>query len=118
MPPGDASNIECAIEDIGQQTQVTKILVYGAFNTNISDPEGHPCGKAIFETMAMEGLEDMLAHFLPHHLPWTRDGRMWIMIRCGQEGSPRRTTSLGNTIVCSKMFLYGTPDTTRIINRY
>ena len=43
----------------------------------------------------MEGLENMLAQFLPRRRPWCRDGRMWIMFQAGREVRPRTGYILG-----------------------
>ena len=45
--------------------------------------------------MVMKGLEDMAEHFLPRHRHWTIYGRMWIIIRRGQEGSSHIDYILG-----------------------
>ena len=47
--------------------------------------DGNKSNKAIVSEMATEVFEDMEERFLPHKLPWIRDGQTWIMLRRGQE---------------------------------
>ena len=43
----------------------------------------------------MEGLEDMLDHFLPLRRSWCHDRRMWSMVRAGREVRSRMDYILG-----------------------
>ena len=63
----------------------TKLLVAGDFNINLAEPEGDRRGENIAAAMAIEGLEDMSAHFLLGRRSWCRDGRTWSMIQEGRE---------------------------------
>ena len=58
-----------------------ELLVAGDFNSNLVEPEGDRRGDDIVAAMATEGLEDILAHFLPLQRSWCRDGRTWSMVR-------------------------------------
>ena len=55
----------------------------------LSEPEGDQRGEDIVAALAMEGLEDMAAHFLLRRHSWCRDGRTWSMIRAGREVKSR-----------------------------
>ena len=44
------------------------------FNADLADPEGTTCAEDIAAALAATDLEDMSAHFLPSHKPWSRDG--------------------------------------------
>ena len=59
-------------------------MVAGDLKVNLEDPEGDWKEKEIAEALTMEGLEDMLVHFLPRQRPWCRYGRTWRMVRAGR----------------------------------
>ena len=46
-------------------------------------PEGRERDEGIAAALELEGLEDTSSHFLPHHTPWLKDVRTWIMYRGG-----------------------------------
>ena len=59
------------VSEIGQQPQGIEILISRDFNAYLPSLYFHKNGKAI---LAMEGIEDMAAHLLHRHSPWTRYG--------------------------------------------
>ena len=71
------------------------MLVAGDMNTNLVEPEGDRREEDMAATMAMEGLEDMLAQFLLRRRPWCRDGRTWSMLQKGREVRSRTDYILG-----------------------
>ena len=48
------------------------------------EPEGDRRGEEITSYLTMEGLEDILVHFLPLQRPWFQDGRTWSMVWLGR----------------------------------
>ena len=63
--PDDSSTIESVVAALKERPRGSKLLVTGYFNANLTDPEGYRRGEDIAAALAKEGLEDMLAHFLP-----------------------------------------------------
>ena len=51
----------------------------------LAEPEGDRRGEDIAAALATEGLEYMLAHFLPRRRPWCWAGRTWSILREGRE---------------------------------
>ena len=47
----------------------------GDLNTNLAAPEGDRREEDIAATIATEGLEDMVQHFLPQERRWCQDRR-------------------------------------------
>ena len=80
LAPDDTLTIESFFAALKERPRGAKLLVVGDFNVNLSEPEGDRRVEDIAAAMATEGLEDMLAHFLPRRRSWCRDGRMWSMI--------------------------------------
>ena len=72
-----------------------ELLVTRDFNTKVSEPERDQRGGVIEATLATEGLEDILVHFLPRRRSWFWDRRMWSMIWAGKEVRSRTDYILG-----------------------
>ena len=72
-----------------------ELLVAGGFNANLAELEGDRRGEDIAAAMTTEGIEDILAHFLPRRRSWCQDRRTWSMIREGGEVSSRTDYILG-----------------------
>ena len=79
----DASTLEIVVVEISHRPRGAEILVAVNLNTDLESMGNNERGEAIEAAMSMEGLEDMKEQLLPHNLLWTRDGRMWSMLRCG-----------------------------------
>ena len=62
-----------------------ELLVAIDLNMKLLGLEGDQRGTEIAAALTMEGLEDMLSHFLPRRGPWCQDGRTWSMVRAGRE---------------------------------
>ena len=80
---------------LNERPKGAKLLVAGDLNANLADPEGDRRGEHIAAALATEGLDDMLAHFLPRRRPWCWDRRTWSMIREGREVRSRTDYILG-----------------------
>ena len=74
------STLERVVPTIGQQPRGAEILFPRDSNTDMSTLDGNERGEAIALETETKGLEDIVAHFLSHHFPCTRDGRMWSML--------------------------------------
>ena len=85
LDPDNTSAIESVVVALKGCPRGAELLMAGYFNVNLAEPEGDRRGEDITAAMAMEGLEDMLAHFLPCRRSWCRDGRTWSMIWEGRE---------------------------------
>ena len=72
LSPDDTSTIESVVAALKERPMDAKLLVTGDFNTNLAEPNGERRGEDIAADMAMEGLEDISAHFLPRQSPWSR----------------------------------------------
>ena len=81
----EKSIIKLVIAAIGKKHRETSLLVPGNLNANLSDPKEHARDEAILAALETEGFKNMADHFLPCHLPWNRDSRMWNMLICGLE---------------------------------
>ena len=53
----------------------------GDLNTDLEDSESDRRGTEIAAAMTAEGLEDMMAHFLPRKRRWGRERQTWSMVR-------------------------------------
>ena len=95
LAPNDTLTIESVVAALKEHPGGAKLLVAGDLNVNLAEPEGDQRGEDIAASMAKEGLEDMLAHFLPRRRSWCRDGRTWSMIREGREVRYRTDYILG-----------------------
>ena len=62
--------IESVVTALKERPHIEKLLVAGDFNANMSETKGERRGKDIAAALAPEGLEDMLAHFLPLRSSW------------------------------------------------
>ena len=58
----------CIVAAIGRKPQGTELLVPGYFNADLLYPDGHVRNATISTAIATEGMEDMVAHFLPCYL--------------------------------------------------
>ena len=85
LAPDDTLTIERVVKALKELPKVAELLVVGDMNANLAEPEGDRREEDIAATMATEGLEDMLAHFLPRRRPWCQYGRTWIMLQKGRE---------------------------------
>ena len=85
LAPDNASTIEDVVAAIGKRPQGATLIVFGDFNSNLVEPEGHGYGKAIPEDVSTAGLTDMADHFLTNHILWEWDCQKWIMILQCQE---------------------------------
>ena len=83
--PDNDSFIECIVAAIGKRPQGATLIVFGDFNSNLVEPEGHGYGKAIPEDVSTAGLTDTADHFLTNHILWEWDCQKWIMILQCQE---------------------------------
>ena len=79
--PEDTSTIERVVEGLEERPKGTELLVAGDMNVNLAEPEGDRREEDIAATLATEGLEDMVAHFLPQWRNWCRDRRKWSILR-------------------------------------
>ena len=95
LAPDDTLTIDSVVAALKERPSGTELLVAGDFNINLLETEGDRRGEDIAAAMAMEGLENMSAHFLPRRRSWCRDGRTWSMIREGREVRPRTDYILG-----------------------
>ena len=91
----DTSTIERVIEVLKERPKGTELLVAGDINVNLAEPEGDRREEDIAATLATEGLEDMVTHFLPRRRRWCQDGRTWSMLRKGREVRSRTDYILG-----------------------
>ena len=80
LAPNDASDLERFIVGIGQQPWGVELLASRDFNVYLTTTNGYEHEKEIPVVMVMEGLEDIKAHLLTKHSPWTRDARTRRMI--------------------------------------
>ena len=95
LNPDDTLKIENVVAALKECPRGAALLVAGDFNVNLAEPEGDRREEDITADMATEGLEDMLAHFLPCRRSWCRDGWTWSMIREGREVQSRTDYILG-----------------------
>ena len=95
LTPDDTLTRESVISALEERPRGAELLVVGDFNVNLAEPEGDRRREDIAAAMATEGLEDTLAHFLPHQSSWCQDERTWSMIREGREVRSRTDYILG-----------------------
>ena len=62
--------IESVVTALIERPRGAELLVVGYFNDNLARSEEEEWYEEIAETLAVEGLEDMSAHFLPRQRPW------------------------------------------------
>ena len=98
LAPNYTLMIESVVATLKERPRGTELFVPEDFNVNLSEPEGNRRGEDIAAAMAMEGLKDMLAHFLQRRHSWCRDGRTWITIRDGREVSSCTDYILGTDL--------------------
>ena len=67
--------IESVVAALKERPWVAELLVAGEFNVKLSEPEGNRRGEEIAAALAIDGLEDMSAHFLLCRSSWCQDGR-------------------------------------------
>ena len=65
LAPDNTLTIERVVDALKEHPKGAKMLVAGDFNANLAEPEGDRRGEDIATALGTEGLEDMLAHFLP-----------------------------------------------------
>ena len=85
LAPDDTSKIERVVEALRSRPRGAELLVARDLNVNLAIPEGDRRAEDIATTLATEGLEDMVKHFLPRESRWCRDRRTWGMLRNGRE---------------------------------
>ena len=95
LAPDDTLTIERVVKAPKERPKGAAMLVAGDIDANLAAPEGDRRGEDIAAALEMEGLEDMLAHFLPKRRPWCRDGRTWSMLKRGREVRSRTYYILG-----------------------
>ena len=74
--------MEAVIHAIGRKPPGAELMVAGAFNVDILDPEGRRA-ENIATDLATAGVEDMAHHFMPRGRRWCWDRRTWDMRRQG-----------------------------------
>ena len=65
LAPDDTLTIERVVKALRERPKGAELLVAGDLNINFAEPEGDRREEDIEATMTTEGLEDMVAHFLP-----------------------------------------------------
>ena len=63
--PGNTSTIDWVVEALIERPKGSELLVVGDMNINLAESEGDRRKEDITLTLATEGLEDMVVHFLP-----------------------------------------------------
>ena len=81
----NASTVERVAVPINHGPIGAELLVADDFNTYLESTDGNEHDKTIMAEMKIEGLDDMTKHLLPCKLPWTRYGRVWIILHCKHE---------------------------------
>ena len=74
LAPNNTSTIKSVVTTLKELRWGTELFEAADFNMKLSEPEGDQRGEDIAATLATEGLEDTLAHFLPHRCSWCRYG--------------------------------------------
>ena len=95
LAPEDTLTIESTVAALKELPQGAKLLVARDLNVKLLDPEGDCRGEDTASSLAMEGPEDMLEHFLLRRKSCLRDGRAWSMIQAGREVRSRTDYILG-----------------------
>ena len=85
LSPDDTLTIESVVVTLKERPQGAELLVAGDSNVIFLEPEGDQRGEEIAAALAIEGLEDMLSHFLPLRCSWFWDSSTWRMVRVGME---------------------------------
>ena len=93
--PNKKLTIENVIAALKEKTRGYKLLVAGDLNVKLLETEEDWRGKEIAGALTTKGLEEMLAHLLPHRRPWCRDGRTRRMVWAGREVRSRTDYILG-----------------------
>ena len=70
LAPDDTETMERVTEAIRSRPRRVELLVAGYFNADLATPEGDRRSEAIATSLATEGLEDMVRHFLPREMRW------------------------------------------------
>ena len=94
-PPNNTSTIESVVAALKERPRGAELLAAGDFNAKLSEMEDDRRGEDIAAELVTEGLEDMLAHFLPLRRWWCRDERTWSMIQEVREVGYRTDYILG-----------------------
>ena len=63
----ETSTIESVVAALKERPRGAALLVAGDLNTTLTDPENYHRGTEIAAVLTEEGLEDMVAHFLPRY---------------------------------------------------
>ena len=77
--------IESVVAALKERPRGAELIVEGDLNAKLLEPEGDQRGEDIASALATEGLEDILAHFLPLRSSWYRYRRAWSMIWVGSK---------------------------------
>ena len=91
----NASTLESVVVAIGHWPRGMDILVSRNLNTELESLDVNEHDKAITAATTMEGLADTVEHLIPQKHMWTRDVRIWSMLRCGQDVRSRTDCILG-----------------------